>query len=63
MENLINRIIFHPLVAMWTIHLTDLMANADNSLAAGAFALACTLSLRLTKALHRIACTQHRTER
>ncbi len=54
MENLINRMIYHPLVVTPTKHLTDLMCNVDCSMA-GVFALTCTLSLRLIRVLRTIA--------
>jgi hypothetical protein len=54
MEDLINRMIYHPLVVTPTMHLTDLMCNVSFSLAAGAIALACTLSLRTIGVLRRM---------
>ena len=50
MEDLINAMIYHPLVVTITKHLTDLMSNVDFSLA-GAFTLTCTLSLQLFRVL------------
>lgn len=50
MEDLINAMIYHPLVVTITKHLTDQMCNVDFCLA-GAFTLACTLSLQLFRVL------------
>lgn len=50
MEDLINATIYHPLVVTVTKPLTHLMCNVDFSLA-GAFTLACTLSLQLFRVL------------
>ncbi|OAJ65153.1 hypothetical protein A6V37_15835 [Paraburkholderia ginsengiterrae] len=54
MEDLINATIYHPLVVTITKPLTHLMLNVDFSLA-GAFTLACTLSLQLFKVLRGYA--------
>lgn len=50
MEDLINAVIYHPLVVTIAKHRTDLMCNVDFS-PAGAFTLACTLSLQLFRTL------------
>jgi hypothetical protein len=47
MEDLIDRMIYHPLVALPMMHFTDLICGVNGGLAATAFALACTLSLKL----------------
>ena len=47
MESLINRAIYHPLVALPLFYLTDLMCNLDSSLAAAALVMASTVALDL----------------
>ncbi|HEV3105928.1 MAG TPA: hypothetical protein VGZ01_09585 [Trinickia sp.] len=49
MEDLMNRIIYHPFVALPTFYLADLMCNVDYSLSAVLVALAFGSALRLLR--------------
>jgi hypothetical protein len=49
MEHLMNRVIYHPLVAFPTFYVVDLMYDANYSLSAALVALAIGLALRLLR--------------
>jgi hypothetical protein len=53
MESLINRVIYHPLVALPMFYLTDLMCNLDSSLAAALLVIASTVALGLARMLEK----------
>ncbi|MFL9937292.1 hypothetical protein P0D88_52315 [Paraburkholderia sp. RL18-103-BIB-C] len=51
MESLINRAIYHPLVALPMFYLTDLMCNLDCSLAVATLVMASTFACHLSRIL------------
>lgn len=51
MEDLINRAIYHPFVALPMFYLTDLMCDVDCSLAVAALVIASTFVFRLSRIL------------
>jgi hypothetical protein len=53
MEDLIDRIIYHPHLAMPMLHLTDLMGSANCSWTYAAFAIASSLPVHLSRVLRR----------
>ena len=63
MEFLINRAIYHPLVALPMFYLTDLMCNLDCSLAAAALVMASTFAFRLSRILETRLRRNERRER
>jgi hypothetical protein len=59
MENLISRAIYHPLVALPTFYLTNLMCNVDYSLVGALFVLAAGSTFQLV----RLSSRWHRRNR
>jgi hypothetical protein len=53
MEDLISRAIYHPLVALPTFYLTDLMCNVDYSLVSALLVLASASTFWLARHLSR----------
>lgn len=53
MENLISRAIYHPLVALPTLYLTDLLCKVDYSPGGAFVVLAFASTLRLARLTHR----------
>ncbi|CAB3782004.1 hypothetical protein [Pararobbsia alpina] len=49
MEDLISRAIYHPLVALPSFYLTNLMCNVDNSLLSALMVLAVGSTFRLAR--------------
>jgi hypothetical protein len=61
MEDLISRAIYHPLVALPTFYLTDLMCNVDYSLVGALLVLAFGSTFRLARLSSRW-CRRNRRE-
>ena len=63
MESLINRAIYHPLVALPMFYLTDLMCNLDCNLAAAALVTVSTFAFHLSRILKTRLDRNERRER